>query len=155
MLTSNEYLRQVETLAARRSEATKVRDARKLASEERKWKNVRRIELSRLKKKDCDEGKAQNAREKANWADVASRGWGNELQARMKSTALPPHGSYRGEYVGTIPTWCIANQRRCRLMFDLRRWGASSAARRPAGSACMREPDVSGLHAPRASQTML
>jgi hypothetical protein len=64
----------VETLAARRSEAAKVRDARKLASEERKRKREEDRIVQVQKKKDRDEGKAQKAREKAYWADVASRG---------------------------------------------------------------------------------
>jgi hypothetical protein len=143
LLTCDEYLKHVETLAARHSEAAKVRDAQKLASEERKRKREEDRIVQVQKKKDRDEGKAQKAREKAYWADVASRGWGNELQARMKSTAPPPPGSYRGVYVGTVPAWCIANQRRRHLMLDLRRQEASSAARRLAGSTRMREHDMS------------
>ena len=52
---------------------------------------------------------------------VASSGWGNDLQACMKSSLLAPPGAYTGVYVDNVPLWCIANQRRCRMMLDMRK----------------------------------
>jgi cation transport regulator ChaB len=78
-LTSNEYLRQVKNLAAKRNDASKAKEARKVAIEQhkRKCEEERRVQLQR--KKEREEAKAGKAREKGYWADVASRGWGNKL----------------------------------------------------------------------------
>jgi hypothetical protein len=146
LLTSNEYLRQVETLAAKRTKATVVRDARKVAAEECKRKREEDRVVQVQKKKDRDKAKALKARERAYWANAASHGCRNKLQARMKSTVPPPPSSYRCVYIGCVPAWCIANQHRCRLMLDQRRWGVSSGTG---------EHDVSSLHGHGASQTML
>jgi hypothetical protein len=92
-----------------------------LAIEERKRKREEERIFQVQKKKERDEAKAEKAREKAYWAQVASSGWGNDLQARMKSSLPPPPGAYTSVYVGNVPSWYIANQRRRRMMLGMRR----------------------------------
>jgi ribosomal protein L14E/L6E/L27E len=139
LLTSDAYLTQMQHLASKRNEAAKSRDARKLATEEKKRKcKEERIQQVK-KKKERDEVKAHKARETAYWVEVATRGWGNELQSRMKSSLPPPPGSYTGVYVGSVPQWCIANQRRRRVMLDLKRAGASYEGGRAAATASLSE----------------
>jgi hypothetical protein len=121
LLTSDAYLTQMEHFAAKQSDAAKSRDARKLATEERKRKHEEERILQVQKKRERDEEKAEKARERAYWAQVASSGWENDLQAHMKSSLPPPPGAYIGVYVGNVPSWCIANQRRRRMMLDMRR----------------------------------
>jgi hypothetical protein len=113
---------------------------------------VRRIEFYRCrKKKKREEEKADRAREKAYGVDIAARGWGNDLQGRMKSSLPPPPGSYRGVYVGSVPAWCIRNQCRCKMLFDLRRGVASSGGGRPIDSATFSYSEPTLLHGPAAS----
>jgi hypothetical protein len=133
LLTSDAYLTQMEHLAAKRSDAAKSRDARKLATEEWKRKREEERDLLVQKKKERDDAKAEKAREKAYWAQVASSGWRNDLQAHMKSSLPAPPGAYTGVYVGNVPSWCIANQRRRRMMLDMRR--GTSGHRRARDSA--------------------
>ena len=104
LLTSFDYLRQVKSLVAKHSDASKAKEARKVATEQRKRTTWRGENYPTSKEKEHEEAKADKAREKAYWADVASRGWGNKLQGHLKSTLPPPLGSYRGVYMGTLPT---------------------------------------------------
>jgi hypothetical protein len=103
LLTSDDYLRQVESLAAKRSNANKAKEAEKVATEQRKRKREEERIVQFQRKKECKEAKADKAREKAYWADDASCSWRNELQARLKSNLPPPPDSYIGVYVGTVP----------------------------------------------------
>jgi hypothetical protein len=50
------------------------------------------------------------------WKEVANNGWEDQLQAVMKSNALPPPGAYMGKYYGSVPAVCIHNQRRRRFI---------------------------------------
>lgn len=65
LLTSNEYLRQVETLAAKCTEAAVVKDAQKVAAKECKRKRKKDRVVQVQTKKDCDKAKALKARERA------------------------------------------------------------------------------------------
>ena len=112
LLTSDAYFLQMQQLVAKYNDAAKSRDARKVASEEQKWKHEEERTLQLQKKKECDEARAEKARKRAYWAEVATRGWGNELQIGMKSSLPPPLEAYISMYVGSVPVWCIANQRR-------------------------------------------
>jgi hypothetical protein len=51
------------------------------------------------RKKHREEEQAAKVGETAYWKDVAARGWGNQLQAVMKSGVAPPPGSYTGVYL--------------------------------------------------------
>jgi hypothetical protein len=141
----------VQSLAAKRSDAANAKEARKVATDERKRKREEERILQIQKKKEHDEAKVEEAREKAYWVEVASWGWGNDLQARMKSSLPPPPGSYRGVYVGTVPAWCITNQRRRRLVLDLRRDGACFTGRRAADNVVFARNGASSLHGHGAS----
>jgi hypothetical protein len=81
--------------------------------------------LQLQKKKDRDEAKAEKARERAYWVEVAACGWRNELQACMKSSLPPPPGASTSVYIGSVPAWCIANQRRRKMVLDLKRGNSS------------------------------
>jgi hypothetical protein len=63
LFTSDTYLTQMQHLATKRNEATKSRDAQKLATEERKRKREEERILQVQKKKEHDEAKAHKARE--------------------------------------------------------------------------------------------
>jgi hypothetical protein len=110
LLISDDYLRQVESLATKRNDTARGRDAKKVATKERKRKREEERLVQLQKRKERNEVKADKAREKAYWDDIARHGWGNELQALLKSTVPPPPCSYRGVYVGNVPAWCITNQ---------------------------------------------
>jgi hypothetical protein len=58
----------------------------------RERENAMGIEFYRFrkKKKKREKEKADRAREKAYWAEIAVRGWRNDLQTRMKSSLPPP-----------------------------------------------------------------
>jgi hypothetical protein len=147
LLTSDAYLAQMEHMSMKRTDAAKAKDACKIASEERKRKREDDKILQLQKKKEREEEKAERAREKAYWVEIADRGWGNELHARMKSSLPPPPGSYRGVYVGSVPAWYITNQRRRRMLLDMRRAGASSG-----GGRRQAVHESSFLHGPGAGQ---
>jgi hypothetical protein len=93
LLTSDAYLAQMEHMSAKRTDAAKAKDARKIASEERKRKREENKILQLQKKKEREEEKAEKVRQKAYWVQIVDRGWGNELHARMKSSLPPPPGS--------------------------------------------------------------
>jgi hypothetical protein len=152
LLTSDAYLAQMEQMSAKCTNAAIAKDARKAASEEHKRKREEERILQIQRKKECEEDKAEKAREKAYWAEIAERGWGNDLQARMKSSLPPPPGSYRGVYVGSVPTWCITNQRQRRMLLDLRRVGASYGGGRVAHPEPMRFFEPRLLHGPAPTQ---
>jgi hypothetical protein len=147
LLTSDDYLMQMEKLAAKRNDAARSRDTRKLATKERKRKREEERVLQLQKKKERDEAKAEKARERAYWGEVVSRGWGNDLQACMKSSLPPPPGAYTSIYIGSVPAWCIANQRRQRRMLDLRR-GRCSGQESGAGTAGLHEGRRGFVHGP-------
>jgi hypothetical protein len=65
----------------------------------------------------------------------------------MKSSLPPPPGSYRGVYVGSVPAWCITNQRRRRMLLDMHKAGASSG-----GGGWQAVHESSFLHGPGAGQ---
>jgi hypothetical protein len=150
LLTSDIYLTQMQYLATKRNEAAKSRDAQKLATEDSKRKREEERILQVQKKKERDEAKAHKARETIYWVEVAAHGWGNELQARMKSSIPLPPSSYTDVYVGSVLQWCIANQRRRKVMLVLKRTGASCQQRRAACSARLSERGQTSMHGPSA-----
>jgi hypothetical protein len=116
LMTSDSYIDSLEVLPARRQDATRARETRKLEAEARKQRReVEKAECEK-RKKHREEERAAKAGETAYWKDVAARGWGNQLQAVMKSGVAPPPGSYTGVYLGDLPAWCIQNQRRRKFL---------------------------------------
>ena len=124
ILTSDNYLASMEQLAAKRDSVAKAKEQRKLEAEVRKRKREEEKLQRASKKKEVDATKAAKAREVAYWKEVAAKGWGNELQKFMKSGIPPPPGSYQGLYLGSVPTWCISNQRRRKLAMQQKRAAA-------------------------------
>jgi hypothetical protein len=113
---------------------------------------VKKIEFYKCRKeKKCEEEKADRGGKKAYWADIAARGWGNDLQAHMKSSLPPPPGSYRGVYVGSVPVWCIRNQHQRKMLLDLHRGGASCGGARPVDSVAFSYGEPTSLYGPAAS----
>jgi hypothetical protein len=148
LLTSDAYLSRMEHMSAQRTDAAKAKDVRKVAIEEckRKCEEDRLVQMQ--KKQEREQERSDRAREKAYWAEIAHRGWGNDLQARMKSSIPPPPSAYRGVYVGSVPGWCISNQRRRSMLLDLRRGGASRGRRRPIDTRAMTYEEHSALYGP-------
>jgi hypothetical protein len=56
----------------------------------------------------------------------------------MKSSLPPPPGAYTCVYVGCVLAWCISNQRRRRMMLDLKR-GTTAGPGRDGGTADLLE----------------
>ena len=104
MLTSDNYLLSMEQLAFKRDEAAKAKEARKLNAQAKKRKNDEAKVERAAKKKQKDEERAAKAREATYWKEVATRGWGDDLQARLKFGLPPPPGSYVGVYCGNVPS---------------------------------------------------
>ena len=120
ILTSDNYLASMEQVAAKRDSIAKAKEQRKSEAADRKRKREEKLQRA-SKKIELNEAKAAKAREKAYWKEVAAKGWGNELQKRMKSGVPPPPGSYQGLYLGSVPAWCISNQRRRKLTIQQKR----------------------------------
>ena len=63
-------------MSAKHTNAAIAKDARKAANEERKRKRESERVLQIHRKKEGEEEKAEKARKKAYWAEIAEHGWG-------------------------------------------------------------------------------
>lgn len=113
-------------MAFKGDEAAKAKEARKLNAQAKKRKNDEAKVERAAKKKQKDEERAAKAREATYWKEVAARGWGDDLQARLKSGLPPPPGSYVGVYCGNVPSWCVSNQRRRKFLLNQKRAAAAA-----------------------------
>jgi hypothetical protein len=90
----------MEQLTAKWDSIAKAKEQRKLeAIVQKRKREVEKLQRT-SKKRELDATKAAKAREVAYWKEVEARGWGNELQTRMKSGGPPPLVSYQGLYLG-------------------------------------------------------
>jgi hypothetical protein len=101
-MTMDSYIDSLEVLVARRHDATRAREAKKI--EAKAWKQRCRAEKVQCKKrkKCCEEERATKLQETTYWKDVAARGWGNQLQTFKKSGIAPPPSSYTGIYLSEL-----------------------------------------------------
>jgi hypothetical protein len=131
IMTSSTYMEQLQQVAAKKEATAQLKEAKKLEAIAKKRKQQEEKLERQIQKKQRDANKAEKKRSDTYWKEVASSGWGNQLQAVMKSNVPPPLGAYKGKYCGLVPVVCIHNQRQRRFIMLRKR--AAQAGHVPAG----------------------